>query len=67
VGFGWDRETECYDEESLEGLQPHPNLKALELSRYMGVRIPNWVSSLTNLVELGFDDNIKIAAPPTVK
>jgi hypothetical protein len=28
----WDGETECYDEESLEGLQPHPNLKALELS-----------------------------------
>uniref|UniRef100_A0A2N9IJX6 Uncharacterized protein n=1 Tax=Fagus sylvatica TaxID=28930 RepID=A0A2N9IJX6_FAGSY len=27
----WDGETECYDEESLEGLQPHPNLKALEL------------------------------------
>jgi hypothetical protein len=50
----WDGETECYDEESLEGLQPHPNLKALELLWYMGVRIPNWVSSLTNLVELRF-------------
>jgi hypothetical protein len=50
----WDGETECYDEEwdeecydeeSLEGLQPHPNLKALQLSKYMGVRIPNWLSS----------------------
>jgi hypothetical protein len=62
----WDGETECYDEESLEGLQPHPNLKALELWNYMGVRIPNWLSSLTNLVELDFI-LIEIAAPPTVK
>uniref|UniRef100_A0A2N9HI61 Uncharacterized protein n=2 Tax=Fagus sylvatica TaxID=28930 RepID=A0A2N9HI61_FAGSY len=39
LGLGWkrmsDRETECYDEESLEGLQPHPNLKALELSVHL--------------------------------
>nr|XP_023873545.1 putative disease resistance protein RGA3 [Quercus suber] len=45
-------ETECYDEMSLEGLQPHPNLNVLELSFYMGVTIPSWVSSLTNLVDL---------------
>ncbi|XP_065616156.1 putative disease resistance protein RGA3 [Quercus suber] len=45
-------ETECYDEMSLEGLQPHPNLNVLKLSSYMGVTIPSWVSSLTNLVDL---------------
>ncbi|KAK4592363.1 hypothetical protein RGQ29_016773 [Quercus rubra] len=45
-----DGETEFYDEMSLEGLQPHPNLKSLEMWFYMGVRIPSWVSSLTNLV-----------------
>ena len=45
-----DGETKCYDDMSLEGLQPHPNLKRLRLSYYMGVRIPSWVSSLTNLV-----------------
>uniref|UniRef100_A0A2N9GQA6 R13L1/DRL21-like LRR repeat region domain-containing protein n=1 Tax=Fagus sylvatica TaxID=28930 RepID=A0A2N9GQA6_FAGSY len=39
VGSRWDGETECYDEESLEGLQPHPNLKALELWYYMGCPI----------------------------
>ncbi|KAK7852122.1 putative disease resistance protein rga4, partial [Quercus suber] len=44
-----DGETECYDEMSLEGLQPHPNLKLLKLYSYMGVRIPSWISSLTNL------------------
>nr|XP_023875849.1 disease resistance protein RGA2-like [Quercus suber]XP_023875850.1 disease resistance protein RGA2-like [Quercus suber] len=31
-----DGETECYDEMSLEGLQPHPNLKLLKLYSYMG-------------------------------
>ncbi|KAL4600404.1 hypothetical protein ACB092_11G197300, partial [Castanea dentata] len=30
----------CYDEMSLEKLQPHPNLKALKLGFYMGVIIP---------------------------
>uniref|UniRef100_A0A2N9GEU2 R13L1/DRL21-like LRR repeat region domain-containing protein n=1 Tax=Fagus sylvatica TaxID=28930 RepID=A0A2N9GEU2_FAGSY len=59
-----DRETECYDEESLEGLQPHPNLKALELWWYMGVRIPNWVSSLTNLVQLRFVSNTRLKYLP---
>ena len=56
----WDGETECYDEESLEGLQPHPNLKALKLWLHIGVRIPNWVASLTNLVELRFENNIRL-------
>ena len=60
----WVRETEFYDEESLEGLQPHPNLKALELWWYMGVRIPNWVSPLTNLVELSFVINRKLKYLP---
>ncbi|KAM3685774.1 hypothetical protein ACB098_11G146500 [Castanea mollissima] len=45
-------ETKCYDEMSLEGLQPHPNLNVLKLSWYMGVTIPSWVSLLTNLVDL---------------
>jgi Leucine-rich repeat (LRR) protein len=60
-----DREFQIVnDEESLEGLQPHPNLKALELLRYMGVRIPSWVSSLTNLVELRFVINRKLKYLP---
>ena len=42
---------------SLEGLQPHPNLKALGLYGYMGENIPSWVSSLTNLVDLWLRDN----------
>ncbi|KAJ6838523.1 putative disease resistance protein RGA1 [Iris pallida] len=30
------------DEEVLEGLQPHPNLGALKLDGYNGVRLPKW-------------------------
>ncbi|KAJ6817369.1 putative disease resistance RPP13-like protein 1 [Iris pallida] len=30
------------DEEVLEGLQPHPNLGALKLEGYKGVRLPKW-------------------------
>jgi hypothetical protein len=38
-----------YDEQSLECLQPHPNLKKLFFFRFQGVRFPSWLSSLTNL------------------
>ncbi|KAL0007250.1 hypothetical protein SO802_008752 [Lithocarpus litseifolius] len=56
----WDGETE----EMLEVLQPHPNLKALELQNYMGVRIPNWLSSITNLVHLKLCDNKRLQHLP---
>ncbi|XP_030963697.1 putative disease resistance protein RGA4 [Quercus lobata] len=59
-----DGETECYDDMSLEGLEPHPNLKALKLWRYMGVRIPSWVSSLTNLVHVHLFRNDRLQHLP---
>ncbi|XP_065623717.1 putative disease resistance protein RGA1 isoform X1 [Quercus suber] len=59
-----DGESECYDEMSLEGLQPHPNLKMLELSYYMGVRIPSWVSSLSNLVSFELYKNRRLQHLP---
>ncbi|KAK4592346.1 hypothetical protein RGQ29_016757 [Quercus rubra] len=59
-----DGETECYDEMSLEGLHPHPNLKSLVLGSYMGVRIPSWVSSLTNLFSLLLYDNKRLQHLP---
>ena len=60
-----DGETKCYDEMLLEELQPRPNLKGLELLYYMGVRIPSWVSSLTNLVhfELGWNRRLQHLPP----
>ena len=59
-----DGETKFYDEMSLEGLQPHPNLKVLWLSLYMGVRIPSLVSSLTNLVKLVVFNNKRLLHLP---
>ncbi|XP_035542932.1 putative disease resistance protein RGA3, partial [Juglans regia] len=40
------------DEMALEGFEPHPNLKELQISNYRGVRVPMWLLSLTNLVHL---------------
>ena len=53
----WAENNVSYDEMLLEKLQPHPNLKALKLWFYMGVIIPSWVSSLTNIVNLEFYRN----------
>ena len=58
--YQWDGETD----EMLEGLQPHPNLKALELWYYMGGRIPSWVSSLTNLVNFQLFHNERLQHIP---
>ncbi|XP_056694472.1 putative disease resistance protein RGA4 isoform X2 [Spinacia oleracea] len=33
----------------LQGLQPHPNLRILELKDYTGLRFPRWGGSLMNL------------------
>ncbi|XP_030965148.1 putative disease resistance protein RGA4 [Quercus lobata] len=41
-----------YDEMSLKHLQPHTNLKELELDGYRGMVYPSWLLSLTNLVDL---------------
>ena len=62
-----DGESECYNEMSLEGLQPHPNLRVLELGFYMGVRIPSWVSSLTNLVRFELYENRRLQHLPPLK
>ncbi|XP_043694473.1 putative disease resistance protein RGA4 [Telopea speciosissima] len=43
------------EEQVLENLQPHPNLKALTIYQYEGVKMPRWMthsSFLPNLVEL---------------
>ena len=55
----WNGESKGCDE-MLEGLQPHPNLRVLELWYYMGVRIPSWVSSLTNLVKFELNQNRRL-------
>nr|XP_023908283.1 putative disease resistance protein RGA4 [Quercus suber] len=44
------------DEKLLEDLQPHENLKYLEVHHYKGVKFSNWVSSLINLVDLRIEN-----------
>ncbi|PIA28419.1 hypothetical protein AQUCO_07000027v1 [Aquilegia coerulea] len=36
----------------LEGIKPHTNLEKLEIEYYRGIRLPEWISSLSNLTEL---------------
>ncbi|XP_058079928.1 putative disease resistance protein RGA3 [Magnolia sinica] len=56
--FSWgqniDLQLERIVEQTLEGLQPHPNLKRLVVEGYVGVRFPQWMSnsSLSNLIEI---------------
>ena len=70
LGLYWDTklvaETECYDDMSVEGLQPHANLEVLILSNYMGITIPSWVSSLTNLVDLRLRYNCRCHHLPSL-
>ncbi|CAN0923870.1 Putative disease resistance protein RGA4 [Linum grandiflorum] len=40
----------------LEQLQPHQNLKKLMILNYGGTKLPNWLSTLTNLSELSLED-----------
>ncbi|XP_038711481.1 putative disease resistance protein RGA4 [Tripterygium wilfordii] len=36
----------------LEALRPHPNLKKLKITFFGGLKIPNWISSLRNVVSI---------------
>ena len=50
----WDQEGNINydDEKSLDGLQPHQNLKYLLVEGYRGVKFSSWLSLLANLVEI---------------
>jgi Leucine-rich repeat (LRR) protein len=54
------------DEASLEGLEPHPNLKELHLYYYQGSRLPSWLLLLTNLVEFKLECSTKCQYLPTL-
>ncbi|KAL5564293.1 hypothetical protein UlMin_027457 [Ulmus minor] len=41
---------------ALDGFQPAQSLKALRVENYMGLRISDWLSSLTRLVRLDLND-----------
>ncbi|KAL5980757.1 hypothetical protein ACLOJK_028667 [Asimina triloba] len=52
----WRTQDEGLEEELVEGLQPHPSLKVLELDGYMGTHFPSWMmkmdTCLSNLTVL---------------
>ncbi|TMW93136.1 hypothetical protein EJD97_012109 [Solanum chilense] len=56
--YSWSHDesedSEINDEHVLDGLQPHPNLKALSVEDYLGTKLPSWFSEelLPNLVKL---------------
>ncbi|XP_050263444.1 disease resistance protein RGA2-like [Quercus robur] len=55
LSLGWGRGNVADagdDENLLDGLQPHRNLKSLTVHGYGGARFSIWLSSLTNLSEL---------------
>ncbi|CDP13095.1 unnamed protein product [Coffea canephora] len=59
--FEWsnrNRESDNCDEDVLEGLQPHPNLKELQILKFMGDQFPQWFMNLTltSLVELRVEE-----------
>ncbi|KAI3854150.1 hypothetical protein MKX03_022163 [Papaver bracteatum] len=64
LGLFWNRRYgngECNDEVVLEGLQPHSNLKSLQIGNFMGLNFPAWMtckisSSLPNLVEINLQE-----------
>ncbi|KAL5980736.1 hypothetical protein ACLOJK_028646 [Asimina triloba] len=48
----WSTHDKGLEEELVEGLQPHPSLKILELVGYMGTHFPSWMTCLSNLTAL---------------
>ncbi|GFP85286.1 putative disease resistance protein rga3 [Phtheirospermum japonicum] len=58
----WDpfRECEANDKTVLEGLEPHPNLKSLEICGYKGKSLPLCTSNMENACGEGLHNLIKI-------
>ncbi|WJX63608.1 hypothetical protein P8452_48471 [Trifolium repens] len=53
-------------EQVLEVLQPHSNLKKLEIDYYEGILLPSWISILSNLVSLILRDCKKCVRLPSI-
>nr|XP_027117778.1 putative disease resistance protein RGA4 [Coffea arabica] len=67
--FEWgnrDRESDNCDEDVLEGLQPHPNLKELHIRYFKGDQFPQWFMNLTSLVELRVANCTRCRELPTL-
>ncbi|WOG90706.1 hypothetical protein DCAR_0309950 [Daucus carota subsp. sativus] len=47
-------EKEYNDEDVMEGLEPHANLKALDVGNFMGKKFAAWITFMTNLEVITF-------------
>ncbi|KAK1364500.1 putative disease resistance protein RGA3 [Heracleum sosnowskyi] len=47
---------EYNDEDVMEGLEAHPNLKGLSIDGFMGKNFASWITMMTNLVIITFID-----------
>ncbi|KAL5980711.1 hypothetical protein ACLOJK_028620 [Asimina triloba] len=45
----WSTQDERLEKELVEGLQPHPSLKILDLDGYMGTHFPSWMMKMNDL------------------
>ncbi|KAK9997547.1 hypothetical protein SO802_022233 [Lithocarpus litseifolius] len=82
LGFYWSSSTirrdvnYNNDEDVLEGLQPHQNLKSLQIGRFRGKKFPSWMlrscdakdalSLFDNLIEINFDGCTECEEVPTL-
>ncbi|XP_077239340.1 putative disease resistance protein RGA3 isoform X1 [Tasmannia lanceolata] len=54
--YGSSQDGRVNDDGVLEGLQPHANLKELNIESYGGVSFPSWMSHLCNLTCITIED-----------
>ena len=68
--FHWsrpDREVNhCNEEEVLEGLRPHQNLKSITIKGFGGKKFPSWMSLFDNLIEINLVVCNKCERVPTL-
>ncbi|XP_052303059.1 putative disease resistance protein RGA4 isoform X9 [Populus trichocarpa] len=66
--FEWSDESNSSvnNEDALEGLQPHPDIKSLEIKGYGGEYFTSWILQLNNLMELSLKDCSKCRQLPTL-
>jgi len=69
--FEWshyERNSSVNSEDVLEGLQPHPDIRSLEIEGYGGEYFPSWMSTilLNNLMELRLKGCSKCRQLPTL-
>ncbi|KAL9349013.1 hypothetical protein Peur_060379 [Populus x canadensis] len=66
--FEWSDESNSSvnNEDALEGLQPHPDIKSLKIKGYGGEYFTSWILQLNNLMELSLKDCSKCRQLPTL-